>query len=145
MHFYFVSARNPKSWVKNGHLYQAMDDIYVTVRDQDGVHYEFHLLPGFLTDGGSVPAAFRWFVPSWSSVNWLINIAYALHDAVYAAGILSRSEADDLLRGLLRDAGLSRVRASTVCWCVNRFAKGHYGPKNDRYGSAPFVKMRRWK
>ena len=32
---------------------------------------------------------------------------------------------------MLRDAGLSRFKASTVCWAVNNFAKSHYGLEND--------------
>ena len=144
MHFYFVSAKNEKSWVKNGELYQAIDDIFVTVKDQDNMYYEWHLLPGFRTDGGSVPLCFRWFVPSWSKTNHVLNLAFALHDAAYASELLDRSDADDLVRGVLRDAGLCRLRASTVCYAVNKFAERHYGKENDKYGSAQFVKLRRW-
>ena len=145
MHFYFVASKNEKSWIKNGELYQAIDDIFVTVKDHDNMYYEWHLLPGFLTDGGSVPRCFRWFVPSWSKSNHVLNLAFALHDAAYASALLDRNDADDLVRGLLRDAGLCRLRASTVCYAVNKFAEDHYGPVHDKYGSAPFVKLRRWR
>lgn len=142
MHFYYTGSRNCDAWVEmpNG-LYQAADDIIVNVKDEFGFSYTFTILPGFRTDGGSVPAAFRWFVPSWDYDRPVINLAYACHDGVYATGCLSRAAADDLLRGMLRDAGLSRFRASTVCLAVNSFACRHYGIEHDRYGSAPFFRM----
>lgn len=141
MHFYYVRGCGLRCWTKIGDIYQATDDIIVIVRDETGMHYEFHLLPGFRTDGGSVPLAFQWFVPKWSSTNDLINAAYFIHDAAYASGLVHRNIADDMLRGLLRDAGLSRFKASTVCWCVNKFAAGHYGPENDSEGNGAFVKL----
>ena len=67
-------------------------------------------------------------------------MAYALHDAAYASGILHRDIADDLLRGLLRDAGLSRLKASTVCYAVNQFAESHY--QKDEYDTAKFIQLR---
>lgn len=140
MHFYFVRGCGFRNWTKIGDFYQATDEIVCVVRDELALHYEFTLLPGFRCNGGSVPWCFRWFVPSWSSTNDLLNMAYALHDAMYCSGLMHRELADDMLRGLLRDAGLSRLKASTVCFAVNKFAESHY--KKDEYDSAPFVKMR---
>ena len=140
MHFYFVRGCGFRNWTKIGDFYQATDEIVCIVRDELALHYEFTLLPGFRCNGGSVPWCFHWFVPSWSSTNDLINIAYALHDAMYCSGLMLRDIADDMLRGLLRDAGLSRLKASTVCFAVNKFAESHY--KKDEYDSASFVKMR---
>lgn len=139
MHFYFVRGCGFRCWTKIDSLYQATDDIICIVRDELGTHYEFHLLPGFRCNGGSVPLIFQWFVPSWSPTNDLINMAYALHDGCYASGLLHRDVSDDLLRGLLRDAGLSRVKASTVCYAVNKFAESHY--QNDEYDTAKFIKL----
>lgn len=141
MHFYFVDGNGFKNWTKIGNLYQVTDDIICILRDELGTRYKFHLLPGFQCDGGSVPWCFRWFVPSWSQTNDLINAAFFIHDAAYASGLVHRDIADDMLRGLLRDAGLSRFKASTVCWCVNNFAAGHYGPENDDGGNGAFVKL----
>lgn len=142
MHFYTVShTATPNSFAKVGSLYQAMHEIQVYVRGDNGMIYKFTILPGFRTDGGSVPKAFQWFVPSWSEGNVLINLAYAIHDLVYGAELMARSEADDLLRGMLRDAGLSRARASTVCWAVNTFACRHYGKKYDRWDCALFSRL----
>ena len=140
MHFYFVRGCGFRNWVRIGNIYQTTSDIVVIVRDETGLHYEFTLITGFQCNGGSVPWVFRWFVPSWSSTNDLINIAYALHDAMYCSGLMHRDISDDMLRGLLRDAGLSRLQASTVCYAVNKFAESHYN--KDEYDSKPFVKMR---
>lgn len=140
MHFYFVSMKNEKSWIPIGDTYQATDDIFVTVRDETGMHYEFHLLPGFRCDGCSAPWCFHWFAPKWHETNDLYNIAVCLHDALYATGLMHREHADDLLRGLLRDAGFSRFKASTICYCVNQFAASHYD--KDELDTGAFVKLR---
>lgn len=146
MHFYYLGASNAHSWVRMpSGVYQATEDIAVSVRDDSDMYYTFSILPGFRTDGGSVPTAFTWFVPGWSDDNPIINMAYALHDGVYATACLPRPYADDLLRGTLRDAGLSRLRASTVCWAVNQFACRHYGTEYDTLGSGPFFRMVRYR
>ena len=146
MHFYYLGSRNEDAWVKlPSGLYQAADDILVRVKDEYDYHYTFSILPGFVTDGGSVPKVFRWFVPSWSGTNHVINLAYACHDGVYATACMPRLFGDDLLRGMLRDAGLSRARASSVCWAVNNFACRHYGPEYDHLGSGPFFRMTKYK
>lgn len=144
MQFYLRHLSNERAWANVDGLWQATDDIYADIMDDEAKWHTFHLLPGFRCDGGSVPKMFQWFVPSWSTENPVINIAYALHDASYASECLSREHADDLLRGLLRDAGLNRLRASTVCYAVNKFASKHYGKANDNFGCAPFVKYVKW-
>jgi hypothetical protein len=141
MHFYYLGSKNPNAWCKVGKMYQAVEDIYVYLRDDTGFRYTWHLLPGFRTDMGSVPAVFQWFVPGYSKDNYLINLAYYTHDAAYASGLVPKGIADDMLRGILRDAGVSRLRASTVCWCVNTFAASHYGPENDTDNNRVFVKL----
>lgn len=146
MHFYYLGVANSRSWVQlPSGIYQATDNITVNVRDDANMYYTFSIMPGFQTDGGSVPVAFQWFVPGWSDENPIINLGYALHDGCYATACLPRPYADDLLRGMLRDAGLSRVRASTVCWAVNNFACRHYGPEHDTLGSGPFFRMVRYR
>ena len=46
-----------------------------------------------------------------------------------------------MLRSSLRDYGIDRFHASTVCWCVNTFAKSHYGIKNDENDNYDFVEF----
>lgn len=143
MKFTYLESRNASAWTRlPSGLYQSTDDIYVTLQGSDGLRYFFHIFPGFQTDGGSVPVAFRWFVPAWSEGNEIINLAYVLHDYLYGSEALPKDIADDLLRGMLRDAGLSRFRASTVCWAVEKFARSHYGITNDRLDCALFGELR---
>ena len=99
----------------------------MTVADEMGLKYIFTLYPGLKSDGGSVPFIFRWFMPSWDDDVPLLNVAYMLHDWLYASREMCKAYADDLLRGLLRDAGYNRFHASTVCWAVENFARGHFG------------------
>lgn len=141
MHFYYDGARNPKAWIKICNLYQATDDIYVRLHDDGGMHYTWHLLPGFRTDGGSVPAAFRWFVPSWSDTDDVLNIAYATHDAIYSSGLASREIADEMLYSMLLESELSRWKAKLVFWAVHNFAADHYGPSNDTDDNDLFVDL----
>lgn len=84
-----------------------------------------------MTDGGSIPKAFQWFVKGWSDTDNKFNACYILHDFNYASESVKRDIADDMLRSSLRDSGLDRLHASTVCWCVNNFACRHYGREND--------------
>lgn len=141
MHFYYLGSKNATAWCKVGNLYQAVEDIYVYLKDDSGMRYIWHLLPGFRTNMGSVPVIFQWFIPSYSKDNYLINVAYFIHDAAYSSGLVHRDIADDMLRGILRDAGVSRFKASTVCWCVNNFAENHYGPEHDTDDNNLFVKL----
>lgn len=98
---------------------------------------------GFRCDGLSVPRAFRWFLPSWDESNELYNLAGAFHDWLYATqgafGRWNRSECDDAFRGILRESGMSRFKASTADFAVGLFAGNsrHWG--NDSYNVREMV------
>lgn len=100
---------------------------------------------GFRCNGLSVPWAFRWFLKSWDNKNQIYNLAGALRDWLYATsganGVFTRSECDDFFRGLLRESGKSRFKASAADLMVGIFAGNsrHWG--NDDYGVSSFVKM----
>lgn len=100
---------------------------------------------GFRCDGLTVPKIFRWFLKDWDPDNELYNIAGALHDWLYATkgcnGMFTRSECDDIFRGLLREAGMNRFHASTADFMVGLFAgsKRHWG--NDEYGIVPLARL----
>lgn len=130
MHFY-IRHFDSLVYHKEDGLYVLDQDLHVTATDDKGAVYLFTLYTGFKCNGGSVPKVFRWFMPSWDDNVPLLNIAYCLHDWLYASSYMPKEQADDLLRGLLRDAGYNRFHASTVCWVVNNFAKSHYG--HDEY------------
>lgn len=101
--------------------------------------------PCFRCDGLSVPKPLRWFLPSWNADNELYNLAGATHDWLYATGganrMFSRSECDDIFRGMLREAGLGRFRASTADFMVGLFAGNSRHWKNDSYAIADKCRM----
>ena len=138
MHFYIQHFDKPVYHTKDG-LYVLDKDMHATVKDETGLTYTFTLKKGFTSNGGSVPWAFRWFMPSWDDDVPLLNVAYLLHDWLYASREMCKAYADDLLRSLLRDAGYNRFHASTVCWAVNNFARSHFG--QDEYCVADLGKM----
>lgn len=129
----------PFTWHKVGDLYQIDDKFDITLEDKS-YRYILTILPGFRTDGGSIPKAFQWFIKGWSD-DYKYNGIYILHDALYCTEYTARTIADDMLRSALRDYGVSRFKASTVCWCVNTFACCHYGIKNDENDNYDFVKF----
>ena len=146
MYLEYLGGENLDSWVTlpNGR-HQAVDEIITRFKGDDGLNYTFVFYPGFTCDGGSVPWCFRWFVPSWDETNHELNIAYALHDGLYATELLPRRAADDLLESMLYVAGLSQLRASTVKWAVCNYGKSHYGKDHDQFEDGLFFKMARYK
>lgn len=100
---------------------------------------------GFRCDGLSVPKPFRWFLKDWDEDDELYNLAGAVHDWLYASvgacGHFTRSECDDIFRGILRESGVSRFKASTADLMVGLFAgcRLHWG--NDSYGVRGLVRM----
>ena len=127
------------TWHKVGNLYQIDDKFTISLNDRS-YKYVLTILPGFRTDGGSIPKAFQWFISGWSQ-DYHYNGIYVLHDALYCTEYAAKNVADDMLRSSLRDYGISRFKASTVCWCVNNFAKCHYGKVNDDNDNYDFVKF----
>lgn len=146
MYLKYLGGKNLDAWVElPNKRHQAIDEIVMRFEGDDGLRYTFSFQPGFTTDGGSIPLALRWFVPSWSKDNHVLNMAYALHDACYGGELLSRRAADDLLESMLYEAGLSRFRATTVKYAVANFASRHYGKQFDQYEDHLFVKLVKYK
>ena len=109
---------------------------------------ELELLPGFKTDGASIPKIFQWFLPSWDKKNGMYNIGPTIHDALYANKgflIFDREQCDDILRGIWRDSGIGRFKAGLADKCVEWFAGGsnHWG--NDSYNVKDLVKLKLFK
>ena len=130
---------SPFTWHKVGELYQIDNEFVITLDDKE-YKYILTILPGFRTDGGSVPKVFQWFIKGWSN-DYRYNGIFILHDALYCTEYTTKSIADDMLRSSLRDYGVDRLHASTVCWCVNNFAKSHYGRENDENDNYDFVRF----
>lgn len=98
--------------------FSLLEDATVTIGNQG-----FSIPLGFVSDGGSIPR-FAW---SWASPldGRFIGI-YTLHDYIYTTGILSRDDADRILRDGLIEAGMSRSQAYTIWSAVRMFGKSHY-------------------
>lgn len=131
--FYTQSYFEYDTFVKEGDLYVNKLETYLNVKDEGNNFYHFLFKPGFVTDMGSVPKPFQWFMPSYDHDNVLLNLAYVAHDFCYGSECISKELADDLLRSVIRDAGYNRLHASAVCEAVKLFAKCHYGVKHDTY------------
>ena len=101
-----------------------------------GYYMYIHLTSGFKCDGLSIPLPFRWFLKKWDDNKPLYNLAGVIHDALYITkgyGIFSREECDDIFRGLLRDAGISRFKAGVADKCVELFGGSHRHWGGDAY------------
>lgn len=120
-------------------LHVLDQDLSIALINNEKNTVVFNIKKGAMCDGLSIPWGFRWFLPTWDENNELYNIAGLLHDALYASELVCKDIADDIFRGILRDAGISRFKASTAEWCVQTFAKCHYGKKHDKYGLGNYI------
>lgn len=119
----------------------VIDNKFKISLDDKEFRYELTILPGFMTDGGSIPKIFQWFAKGWTD-DYRYNGIYILHDALYCTEYATREIADDMLRSALRDYGMDRLHASMICWAVNTFACCHYGKANDDNDNYDFVKFK---
>lgn len=131
----------PYKWHKDEDgLYVIDNAFYITLVSELGETFKFRISKGFVTDGGSIPKAFSWFAPSWKDDDNSYNATFILHDGLYASELVSKDIADDMLRSSLRDVGMNRFHASTICFCVNHFAGKHYGKDMDKWGDATLIR-----
>lgn len=101
--------------------------------------YRITISKGAIWDGLSIPKPFRWFMPEIDYTNELYSAAGLVHDCLYASELLSKSISDDIFRSILRDAGMTRFKASTAHLCVKMFAKCHYGKNHDTNNLRDFI------
>lgn len=138
MNFYNWNVQ-PFYWHKMNGLYVIDSDFIVSLDDKKN-KYTFKFYEGLMTDGGSIPKIFSWIDKGWTG-DYVHDACYILHDFCYGSECVIRSIADDMLRSSLRDYGLSRFKASTICWAVNNFAESHYGFINDNLDIASYGKL----
>lgn len=110
---------------------------------------EIELLPGYKTDGASTFWPISKLVPQWRPGDDDYNAGQTAHDVLYLLeGIvesefepvkLSREEVDDILRGIWRCWGMSRLLAGCADKAIELFAGGkeHWG--NDSLGSRKYI------
>lgn len=122
-------------------LYVIDEDFSIVLQDNNGVVFTITVKAGAKCDGLSIPFAFRWFLPTWNKDNELYNIAGIVHDGLYASELVCKNIADDIFRGILRDSGISRFKGSTAEWCVEKFAKNHYGKKHDTNNMKDYIEL----
>ena len=150
MSSFYVRSYDPYSWTSAGDgLFVLSCDIDVYLEEHDDCATEptklvhFHVSRGATWDGASIPKPFRWYLPNIDESNLVYTLAGLLHDSCYASECLSKALADDLFRGVMRDAGIPRRKASFACWCVQHFADRHYGQKHDSHNLRNYVDMER--
>lgn len=129
----------PFTWHEMNGLYIIDNNFYIQLDDKVNL-YVFKFKKGLMTDGGSIPKVFQWFAKGWSD-DYKYNACFILHDALYGSELVHRDIADDMLRSSLRDYGMDRLHASTICWCVNTFAKNHYGRMKDDLNIAEYIEL----
>lgn len=138
---YTVIAHDPLFYYKENDLYVIDEDFSIVLQDNKKNVFTITIKEGAKCDGLSIPSVFTWFLPKWDKKNELYNIAGIVHDALYASELVHKDIADDIFRGILRDSGVSRFKASTAEWCVEKFAKNHYGKKHDKYNMRDYIEL----
>ena len=131
--------------------YKLLLDLEVKRYIHDETTGAFYLLTGIFKagsvwDGNSTPWAFRWVIPKWSETNELINVLSLLHDGDFSTsgwGFLDYSSTNDLLRGGWREAGYSRVRASSAEFFVQQCARSHWGSDENNLSKSYSTNIKR--
>ena len=141
---YYNFRAGKYEWHKDSDgLYFIDKDFVISLTDELGKTYQFLVKKGFRTDGGSIPKCFAWFAPSWKEDDEQYNACFVLHDGLYASELVNKDMADDMLRSSLRDVGMNRFHASTICFCVNHFAGKHYGKEHDKWNCSNYIVRRK--
>lgn len=144
--FYIVNTTNSNyKWLNTSDSHVLQESITTVICDEHNNYYHIVLDKGYRCDGLSVPKMFRWYLPSWDKDRSVYNLAGAIHDALYTvkgANLFTREECDDVFRGLLRDAGISRAKAGLADMAVGLFAGGvkHWG--NDSWNNKELIHVR---
>lgn len=115
-------------------LFRLRCDCHITLYDNDGIEHFFHFAKGLKWDGASIPKIFRWYLPNINEKNLVYSYAGLVHDFCYGSECVDKDLADDMFRGIMRDSGIPRRKASFAEWVVEHFADKHYGRKADKNG-----------
>lgn len=115
-------------------LLRLTKGLSMVVKEENGKTLRFVFKKDLVWDGLSIPKAFRWFLPNAYPSSAAYDIAGLVHDFCYGSACVSKEDADDIFRSLLRDSGVSRFKAGLAEKCVNWFADSHYGIAHDKWG-----------
>lgn len=116
-------------WISKYKAY-AFDDDYSIKVYTNVCSFILTIHAGYLSNCGSVPKAFQWFLKSYDKDNSLYNAAFFLHDDGYQKtgwGKFTRDDVDAICRGILRESGKNRLHASMMDFAVGVGAKSHWG------------------
>lgn len=107
-------------YVREGKIATLSNDIHITLYTDEG-EIDIFVTPGFKWNGnsGAFPCRF-------SKTNEQYNVAILIHDVLYHRVGLSKDDADDILRGALREAGYNRFMAGLIHKAVTLFGRCAY-------------------
>lgn len=135
---------------KNGNVRLLGDNFLCMKIERKKVVYNVvvHFQKNYENDGLSRPEFAKKWIKKFDPDNSLYNFAGAVHDWLYSVkgdGKFSRSECDDIFRGVLREAGISRFKAGMMDWAVGVFAGNsrHWG--NDSFKVKNLVKIEEYR
>ena len=94
----------------------------IVILHTDTNDYELYIEKGFKWNGntGCFPCRFH-------KENERYNVAILTHDVLYHDIGISKEDADDILRGALRESGYSRLMAGLIHKAVQIFGKKSFG------------------
>ena len=112
-------------YTRKGKIATLTDSIFITLYTDQG-EIKLNIKPGFRWNGnsGAFPCRF-------STDNEKYNVAIFTHDVLYHRIGLSKAEADDCLRGMLREAGYGRFMAGLIHRAVTIFGRCAYDEDDE--------------
>lgn len=129
-------------------LYRLAEDLTISIHTNEGV-LVFHFRKGFVTNFRSGGMLVDGIIDQLGNV-WM-QAAYLCHDAAYtpcqACGMehpISRELADEVLKGMLLFAGMSKFKASLVYNSVRVFGSGAYEDDDELTESNSKLFSFRW-
>lgn len=105
----------PLIFEKQKNIATLLEDIRIALYTDEGT-YILSISKGFKWNGnsGAFPCRFH-------KTNTDYNVIILVHDALYHRIGLSKADADDILRGGLREAGYGRIMAGIIHQAVTQF------------------------
>lgn len=115
----------PLEFSRAGNIATLEKDIRIALYTDEGT-YLLDIVKGFRWNGnsGSFPCRFH-------KTNVDYNVIILVHDVLYHRIGLSKSDADDILRGGLRECGYGRVMAGIIHQAVTQFGWNAFNSNDE--------------
>ena len=91
----------------------------------------YDIKPGYITDFRSGPSIINPFLPRIGDIS--LAMAWMVHDINYH-GFLSKAYSDKLLREMLSNAGIGKMKRNAAYYGVKLFAGSHYSHLDEDQG-----------